>query len=494
MPGSSPALPRWALFALAALWLALLLPGLRVQYAYAWDSAQFARGAERFDIVHHRPHPPGYPLWVLGTRVLTPVAGNPYRAQVLMGLLLTMAALAVFHRLAQRLLGAQAEAATVLLAFAPPVLLYANASLTYSSDLLISSIAGYLALSLWEGETHLTLRLLPLVALLGGLRPSILSFLAPVLAVALFRAYRSRPVRVLAPLLLAGLCWLAWLAPTAVNVGGFARLSELNRVQMTSSLAGTSWFYGAPLRVALSKFIEFGVVATLSLCGFLPLLPLCRRWPEMGRLLFLVLWALPCLIFVALFHFAQAGYLLLALPPLVLLGVLLLPAQMPCGRLVALALPVLLLGSYYPYERHLRPNGTLLPYFLLRSGPRMAWLAEEANRTLAAELARHDPMTLCFTLRRTFESPVSRALTYDFPTYTWAQFDGQGAVFLPPHDAPVTRQAPAGATGALFVGDIGGLPPELRARLPQVRRISGDELFSIWSGPVDAAWLAAPTL
>lgn len=57
------------LWFLALLWLALALPQVDTRYSYNWDSSQFERGVEHFDISRHQPHPPGYPLWILASKV-----------------------------------------------------------------------------------------------------------------------------------------------------------------------------------------------------------------------------------------------------------------------------------------------------------------------------------------------------------------------------------------------------------------------------------------
>ncbi|MCB1185008.1 hypothetical protein KDM41_16390, partial [bacterium] len=87
----------WALVA-AALVLAPNLAALS-EWSYDWDAAQLALGTRDFDLAGHRPHPPGYPLWVGAVRVCDAAVGNVPRTQLLLGSATTGLALAAFARL-----------------------------------------------------------------------------------------------------------------------------------------------------------------------------------------------------------------------------------------------------------------------------------------------------------------------------------------------------------------------------------------------------------
>ena len=80
-PGSRGAMPRadWALaLAIAGLTLATRWP-YRVRLLPTWDAVQFALALERYDVVRHQPHPPGYILYVALGRLAERGAGGPRR-------------------------------------------------------------------------------------------------------------------------------------------------------------------------------------------------------------------------------------------------------------------------------------------------------------------------------------------------------------------------------------------------------------------------------
>jgi hypothetical protein len=72
MPGAD-----WALaLALAGLTLATRWP-YRLRLLPTWDAVQFALALERYDVVRHQPHPPGYILYVALARLVGRMVGDP---------------------------------------------------------------------------------------------------------------------------------------------------------------------------------------------------------------------------------------------------------------------------------------------------------------------------------------------------------------------------------------------------------------------------------
>ena len=61
--------------------LGLRLP-FRSQYAYYWDTAQFALAVRGFSVALHHPHPPGYLLYVMLARLVNRLAGDPHASLV----------------------------------------------------------------------------------------------------------------------------------------------------------------------------------------------------------------------------------------------------------------------------------------------------------------------------------------------------------------------------------------------------------------------------
>jgi hypothetical protein len=480
---------------LALLWLALLLPGLDVRYSFGWDSSQFDRAVSDFDIARHQPHPPGYPLWVLALRGLTPLAGNPNRAQVLLALLFTIAGLWFFRSLAQRLLGNRAgQGATVLLAFSPLVCLCASSSQIYAVDLFSSCFAGWLAAEFWSGRTNRALPGLVVLALAAGFRPSGVVFLLPLLCLALWGSGLKKPVQVAAGVIAGAACWLAWFVPTALLTGGFSALSALNQTQLASSFQKTSVFYGASVSAHFHMVIEVCFFFAMALAGFaLPLTAsLFTRFKGIAALpawappAFFILWLAPNLALVFLFHCGNPGYVLLSLPPLALLLSWVAAHSLNNLGWTAAGLAAALLVGNFPYERYVKPDVTTLQFHLLRTTPRIAGMVEAAQRELET-LIRSMPggpeekLLLCFCRR--FEAPNIRTVTYDFAEVYWAQIEGPELRFFPPRDGSPSSKPPASIRSIAVVCAASELPSAIRDRFPGLRKIAGNNLYSLWADP-----------
>jgi Dolichyl-phosphate-mannose-protein mannosyltransferase len=487
---------RWR-SVLALLWLALALPHVDTRYSYNWDSSQFERGVEDFDISRDQPHPPGYPLWILALKGLTPIAGGRANcAQVILALLFTFAALVFFDSLAQQILGDNAGlAASVLLGFSALVCLYAITPLTYAVDLFASCSIGWLAARLWRGQVRWAPLAFALAAVTAGFRPSGATLLLPLLVLALWRAWRKQALYAAAGLVAGAVFWLAWYVPTALLSGGFAALAAMDRKQTIGAGRATSIFFGAPLAVHAHMLADVCIYFALALAGLA--LPLAAQWrkrlrcprpamPFAAAPAFFALWLCPNLALICLFHCGEPGYVLLSLPPLVLLGTWLASPVWNRQRWIAAAAAVGLASGYFPYERFINPAVATLPYQLLRASPRLPGLLESSQRQLRElidSLPGRSEEKLIFCIRERTEAPNIRTVTYEYPDVAWADFSGPGLRVFAPRGGALADRLPASVRSIGWLCDGAGLPPVLRARFPRTRRLAGNALFSFW-----AAW------
>jgi hypothetical protein len=416
----------------AMLWIAVNLPSVSTM-SYDWDAAQYSLGTLEYNLVKHQPHPPGYPLWVLGLRALAPLTGGAPLAQTILGCALTLAALFCFYRLARVWSGARAAVAlTLLLGFSPPVQLYAFAQSTYPVDFLASCLLGWLAWRMWQGDVAALRTALPAAAVLMGFRPSGVLMLGPLLAVAAARGFQRQPKALVAPLVAAALVFLAWFWPLQASVGGVGEWAQLNRDLFLSNAGITSLFLGAPGPVVLK------IMARLTLILGVALVPLVglvvpgqarasRPWG------FLILWLAPGLLFNYLVHFAKPGYLLLVLPPLFLA----LGAVRPTRRTVLAGLVAAEVLAVLPYDR--LPEHKLTRAIAVCT-PHAARTAQRANSALRQQVARLQPAHIRCEDAFRETAPNIRTVAYDFR--------GQAGPNAPVH---LVRQEGAGPAGTRLV-------------------------------------------
>lgn len=454
---------RVAFLALALLWLALRVPHFGARFSFDWDSSQYARGMAEFNIVKHQPQPPGYLLWVLGARLLNSSAIGAMQSQILLAFLMTLAALAIFYRLAIHVLQSQVTAltCTALLAYSPAVALNSSIPSPSMTDLVASLVAGYLAFLDPRRRPWRIPVCLAALGLLAGFHQSNLALLAPLIAAAVISHWRYAARAIFAGAILGTFLFLAWYVPLANTAGGSSALSHLTSVQFHEAAGKSSVFYGAPLRSHLSMTLNNFIYCGMNLVPWLVAfgLPLAWRKTAPGFWRY-ALWLAPTAIVLLAIHSGRVGYWLIAFPPVLLLCAAAGRLRMP-GAIAAILISLAI--SYFPYG--LLQSTTLAPisYVFYRSTPRIALDVEASQRSLdhtLHQLAQSGAPQPFVCARDVPEAPNIRTVTYDFTYINW---------ILP-------NSAPAGPSIWLF--DQRGPSAQLRSRT--WRKIASDDLWSVW--------------
>jgi len=496
--------------ALAAVWLALRVPHFAVRYAFGWDSSQFARALFEFNIEKHQPHPPGYPLWVLASRLLMPLFGQPYTPQVMLALLFTLGALPPFWWLARRMFGpAGALAATAALAFSPLTSLYASVPLTYAADLFASCWTGWLAFRIWRGESRYVVPAWVLLAVAAGFRQSGAVWLVPLLAIASVRAWRKKPAPVLWGLGLASAALLAWYLPAAAMMGGLRKLMFMTRMQARGSFRATSVLYGATPVQHLQMLV--GLVMCLGTAlGVAVLVAAFWRWRARGiapgpatpaewPAAALWLWLAPNLLVTSLLHFGAPGYLLLSIPPMVLLAFtaaargLNTVAATPNPRLrawlwtAAAVAAVSLVVSYFPY-RVLFFWRPALGFTVERTTPRLPLVIESSQRELARILPSLPAGAAFVCALNRPDAPNIRTVTFDFPGRDWIAPGEVGLRVSRARGGEVKLKRLPYERPLVWVFPPEGPAGPLERAVPLgTKQIAVNEVFSLWVTPAAAA-------
>jgi hypothetical protein len=159
-------MPRadWALaLALAGLTLAIRWP-YRVRLLPTWDAIQFALALERYDVVRHQPHPPGYILYVALGRLASVVLGTLPRPR---GLAIVASAVAVLllYQLGWQLYGRSvATLAALGLVVSPLFWAYGVVGLSYTAE---AALATGIAVGAWAMRRGSVAALVSSAVLLG---------------------------------------------------------------------------------------------------------------------------------------------------------------------------------------------------------------------------------------------------------------------------------------------------------------------------------------
>jgi hypothetical protein len=308
--------------------LALILAGLTVasRWPYrahllpTWDAVQFALALDRYDVVRHQPHPPGYILYVALGRLAELALGDPTVALGSLAVLASAVAVSLLYLLGWQLYGPGVALVAALGLLASPLFwAYGVVGLPYTAE---AALATGIALGAWRmqrGSVRALVGSALLLGLAGGVRQSMLLTMSPLWLGMAWRGFR-RPGPMLAGLGVIGVTTVAWLGPmlwlTGVERYLAAGVDLYESTVRTTTLFATGW---------LRNVTGLGVAALVGLGVFLPVLAWgLRRAPRRlvgggDRAVLFALWVLPALALYAFVHFGQPGYLLAVLPACYLL-------------------------------------------------------------------------------------------------------------------------------------------------------------------------------
>src|ERR1022692_1808718 len=125
----------------------LLRIPFRSQFAYHWDSAQFALAINEYDIRLSQPHAPGYFLYVMLGRLVNCVVGDPHASLVWVSVVFGSLLPVIMYFLGTAMFGRWAGAMAGLLALtSPQTWFHSCVALTYIVD---SFLACAVVLALW---------------------------------------------------------------------------------------------------------------------------------------------------------------------------------------------------------------------------------------------------------------------------------------------------------------------------------------------------------
>jgi hypothetical protein len=296
----------WHVPALALLTLLTRIP-FRSSVLYNWDSVNFALGVLDFNILQHRPHPPGYLLYVAAGKALTLLTEDPNASLIWLSIIAGLLAVLGTYALA-RLLFRPSDAfwSALLLLTSPLFWLYNEVALTYALEAFFSISIAYACFRVLSGSTRWAYVGIVLLGLAGGFRQTTILFMAPLAVYAgLKLTWRHR----LGTAALVLVICLGWAVPTIASTGGLAAF--LTASQQHSSIVDPSpatyliqaMFYGGHLVLLLVLGYWIGLYRLED--GTRP------HWEKQ----FLLLWLAPALL-AMLLHTGQAGYVLFALPAL----------------------------------------------------------------------------------------------------------------------------------------------------------------------------------
>lgn len=303
----------------------LLLSRLPVSAQYlSIDNVNLALALEHFAPQQDQPQPPGYPFFVAFSRVVDIPFHDADKSFLLISVLITAlclpAAVALGTRMENRTAG---YAAAFLLLFNPAFWQAGLEGPLRPNLTLFSLLTAYCCWRAWKGETRFVLWGALALGIGSGFRPDLLVYLFPLWILSSVVGTRSFRAVAQGLVILAGVVAI-WVVPLVVAVGGVGALYNLLSTYLIEQSRSGSVLLGAAMlawRRQVSRLIVWNGMAVIGWIWALPFVWSARKniaWR--GRLAFVLLWAIPGMLFQALVHVEEAGHTLFSIPAWCVLG------------------------------------------------------------------------------------------------------------------------------------------------------------------------------
>lgn len=313
--------PRWIALGLALIVLLTRIP-LRARFLYHWDSVNYALAMEKFNILAHHPHPPGYVLYVALGQLALLITADANAAFVWVSVIASAIAAPLIYLLARDMYGARVGLwAGLFLLTSPLFWFYGEVALPYTPDIAIALGIALACYRTIRGQKNAMWVAAALMGLVGGVRPQTTVILFPLWV---YAVYKQGWVRVLLGLVVMGLGALVWLVPLALLHGGPARYFSI-LASYSANLGSYSPLqslesFGSNL-VRVVAYLLYGLTLGLPVLLYVGLRRISewQRWISDERVRVLLLWLIPALGFYTLVHLQQPGHLMIVMPPLIIL-------------------------------------------------------------------------------------------------------------------------------------------------------------------------------
>jgi hypothetical protein len=223
--------------------LALRIP-FRSQFAYQWDSAQFALAVGEYNIHIGQPHAPGFYLYVILGKLVNLLVGEPHTALVWLSVIAGAWLTGMGYLLATSMFGRRCGLGTGLILLTSPLCwFHSEIALTSIVDsALVVSFVFVCWRALQQDVTwSQAIILAALFAAIAGVRQQTAPLLIPLWVYVFWGFTRLRIWKSIgATVLAAGLC-LLWFVPMMKSAGGLTPYLELLHLKSQFDAPRTIW-------------------------------------------------------------------------------------------------------------------------------------------------------------------------------------------------------------------------------------------------------------
>jgi len=305
------------------------------KYLYEWDSVNYALALEKYDILHHQPHPPGYLFYVGLGKGINQVFNDANNTMIFISVILSiLTAILIYFLVKQMFNRPIALSASTLLIFNPLFWFYGEIATIYLSSAFFATLIVYLSYQVFVGNEKFFYPSILALGLAGGFRQDLVILMLPLWLFCLFY-YNLNKKRIMKTFIVLIPSVLVWFIPTVILAGGYEQYSHLSDLLFWMCVPRTSILFGADLFNKLSNLGVFFSWITLIFGYFgVFILIVNNQFNKRKNILqlknaiktskgaVLTLWIVPAALFYFLVHLPKPGYTLSYLPAFsIVLGV-----------------------------------------------------------------------------------------------------------------------------------------------------------------------------
>ncbi len=298
------------------------------KYLYHMDSGHFALALQDYNIALHQPHPPGYFLYVMLGKLLHLFVSDVNTTFISISIFFSGLTVVTVYFFGKELFDERTGVFSALLTLTSPNFwFHGEVALTYPVEAFFSAIIGLFCWRAYQGKRNYVLISALMLAVAGGFRQNTAVFLFPLW---LFSVRKESFRSIISGLVLFVIVSFAWFLPMIMYTGGLSVYIEAFRELLLFNTGNNSVFEkGLPALKLYSQtiynFIFFSMGATLPVL-LLAIYSSYRnhkiRLLNNAKTYFFAVWVLPSVLFYLLIfiHPANPGYILILLPPLMIVA------------------------------------------------------------------------------------------------------------------------------------------------------------------------------
>ncbi|MGA7828421.1 MAG: glycosyltransferase family 39 protein [Geobacteraceae bacterium] len=298
------------------------------KYIYHSDSGNFILGMKHYDVMLHQPHPPGYFLYVMLGRVCNFIVPDAHYSLILLSIIFSGLTVVTVYFLGREIFNHQTGIIAALLALTSPNFwFHGEVALSYTSEAFFSALFGLLCWRVSRGEKRDFWLSIALLALAGGFRQNTPFFLIPLW---LYATRKESIGKIFSAFIVFTIISLSWFLPMVLLTGGFeSYLAAFNELMRFNTGHVSVMEKGLPALKTYARILHSFITYTLGAalpCTLLAFYVLLRNRSVSAlknpKTIFFTCWSVPSLLFYLFFfiHQDNPGYVLLLMPPLVLIA------------------------------------------------------------------------------------------------------------------------------------------------------------------------------